>query len=275
MAGEGMVLRANFLFIVVQIFFSYQAWACKCPTTSYSEEGSRRNIERADMVIWGKFQKVFPGAQDSRSRQKVSLEVLKLYKGEKLAKLEALFDLRTSCRTQVKMGGEKLILLYKKKGQWIHAGPCSGFVSPKDLNRLKNGTFFTKASAHSTRGKRTSLIVKKIPTPPFPKKFQSKQALEKWAQGPAMGGKVESVYHSPLHTTLLIVNRSYTSGVPSSDVSVYAPIMPKGYNLVYSHPGVYGLISYRKVKKGLQLIHRDLAGKAKIIKEIRIEDLTQ
>lgn len=118
----------------------------------------------------------------------------------------------------------------------------------------------------------TSPCIAKSSSPQY---FESKKQFEKWVKTSHLGGHIEDIYNPGLNTRVYAAYRSFTSGVVTSDLSVYVMTKLGGYSLIYHHPKVNGNIKPAHTDDSVLFIHYSGFDKDKIeiIKELTIADV--
>ncbi|HBR69641.1 MAG TPA: hypothetical protein DEA55_09730 [Rhodospirillaceae bacterium] len=247
------------VFLAGSMFFSAPAFSCSCAQNAFSPEGSKSNINNAALIFKGAVKSVQAppvegdgsGPSQNKNFSKVSLAVQELYKGESAGDVEAYFDTMTSCGTQVKEGESGLYILSAYDGVFVSADLCGKYIAPEDMKILKSGGFLKAVQAETKKEKEappakvaeekkedgaTEVPPEEIKPDPFKEEFESEESLKSWARESTWGGGYTEK-RSLMGEDLMLVFRSYTSGVPSFDAGVYKRVDLK-WILVKSHPPV-------------------------------------
>lgn len=239
------------VFLMGGMFFASPAFSCSCAQNAFSLEGSRANIDNAALIFKGAVKSVQappaegggPSPGQNKNFSKASLAVQKLYKGESAENVEAYFDTATSCGTQVKEGESGLYILAEYNGVFVSADLCGKYIAPDDMKVLKSGGYLKAAQVEpkkegeaAEQKPATEPLPEEVKPDPFKTEFESEEALKAWARESTWGGGYTEK-RSLMGEDLMLVFRSYTSGVPSFDAGVYKRVDLK-WVLVNSHPPV-------------------------------------
>lgn len=140
-----------FTFFCAFMLFSLPAFACSCVQEAYSQDGSQRNIQNAELILSGDIVNSNAPRND-QYKSSVTIDIKDIYKGAyDKDRITVGADTQTSCGYSLDHYETlDVLLIYKFDQEYQLAAQCSDYISDQDKSDLKEGMYLESGMAGAT-----------------------------------------------------------------------------------------------------------------------------